>query len=355
MPEINTENNWSVSSLREKISNISQYGGIETSVIDNGPARGTRIAWINTGSGFRYKVVIDRAMDIADAFYGPYSLAWLSHVGVTSPQPFSGRGLDWLRTFGGGLLTTCGLTHTGGPESDEFGERGLHGNISNAPAEIISVIQPDLHSGNLDMSITGRIKDSGVFSPSLELRRTISGTLGKPYIQIHDEIINAGNTTSPHMLLYHFNFGWPIADEGAGLILNGDMHVLDEVRDTKIFNAKNNFRKCPAPLDAHRGSGEAVAYFDVPEAKDGWCESGIFNEKIGIGVSIKFNKKELPWLTNWQHWGPGEYITGIEPCTNPPIGQATARKRKELIFIEPGETKKYTLRLEVKPASQFSQ
>src|SRR5690349_24946096 len=105
------------SSFKGRISNLAQLGGIETSVLDNGPGRGTRIAWINTGTGLRYKVVIDRAMDIADAFYNQHSLAWISHVGLTAPQPFSSHGMDWIKTFGGGLLTTCGLSHVGGPES----------------------------------------------------------------------------------------------------------------------------------------------------------------------------------------------------------------------------------------------
>jgi hypothetical protein len=114
---------------KNKISNHAQLGGIETSVLDNGAGRGTRIAWINTGTSLRYKVVIDRGMDIADAFYNQHSIAWLSHSGVTAAQPFSDKGINWLRTFGGGLLTTCGLSHAGGPESDEYGDRGLHGNI----------------------------------------------------------------------------------------------------------------------------------------------------------------------------------------------------------------------------------
>ena len=80
---------WSV-----KLSNVSQVGGIETAVLDNGLGRGVRIAWINTGSGLRFKVVIDRAMDIADAFYNQYSLAWLNHSGISTPQPFSHKGLD---------------------------------------------------------------------------------------------------------------------------------------------------------------------------------------------------------------------------------------------------------------------
>src|SRR5678816_3419947 len=95
-------------SWHDKISNPAQLGGIETSVLDNGLGRGTRIAWINTGSGLRFKIVIDRAMDIADAFFNAHSIAWLSYGGVTTPQPFANKSLDWLRTFFGGLLTTCG-------------------------------------------------------------------------------------------------------------------------------------------------------------------------------------------------------------------------------------------------------
>ena len=50
-----------------QVLNPAQLGGIETSVLDNGPGRGVRVAWVNTGGGLRYKVVIDRGLDIADA------------------------------------------------------------------------------------------------------------------------------------------------------------------------------------------------------------------------------------------------------------------------------------------------
>ena len=44
-----------------KISNPAQLGGIETAVLDNGAGRGVRVAWVNTGSPLRFKVVLDRA------------------------------------------------------------------------------------------------------------------------------------------------------------------------------------------------------------------------------------------------------------------------------------------------------
>jgi galactose mutarotase-like enzyme len=331
----------------DKISNPAQIGGIETSVIDNGLGRGTRIAWINTGSGLRYKVVIDRGMDIADAFYNQHSLTWLSHAGITAAEPFSDKGIDWIRTFGGGLLVTCGLTHTGGPESDAYGDRGLHDLISNIPAEIESIIQPDPVAGKMEMSITGIIKQTRVFGPSLELRRTISATLGQASIRIHDEVINRGNTPAPHMLLYHFNFGWPLTDEGTDILWKGKWRPRLADKEYKIFREGSNFRKCPAPLDDHLGNGEEVAIIDIDSDSSGNCVCGLHNPKIGLALALKFQKKQLPWLTNWQHWGKGEYVTGLEPCTHPPVGQAAARKDGTLIQLAPGESRTYDVEIEL--------
>lgn len=330
----------------DKISNPAQLGGIETAILDNGLGRGTRIAWINTGTGLRYKVVIDRAMDIADAFYNQHSLAWLSHVGITPPQPFSLKGIDWIKTFGGGLLTTCGLTHVGGPESDEHGERSLHGRISNLPAEIESIVQPDPLAGNMEMSISGRIRQTQVFGPSLELKRTISGTLGKATLRIQDEVINRGNTEVPHMLLYHFNLGWPLVDEGSQLLWQGDWQSR-EGQSAQIFREGHDFRSCPLPLEEHKGGGEEAAFIDIEADSSGLCTCGIHNPQLGLALALRFQKNQLPWLTNWQHWGKGEYVTGLEPGTNPPIGQAKAREMKTLLHLAPGESKNYALEIEI--------
>ncbi len=336
-----------IQNFKDKISNHAQMGGIETSVLDNGLGRGNRIAWINTGTGLRYKVVIDRGMDIAEAFYNQHSLAWLSHGGFIVPQPNSDRGIDWLKTFGGGLLTTCGLSHVGGPEKDEFGERGIHGNISNLPAEIVSIIQPDPVAGKMEMSITGIIKETKVFGPSLELRRTISGTLGEPTLKIHDEVINRGNTPTPLMLMYHFNFGYPMVDEGTKILWEGKWKPRFGDENAKIFKEGNDFKTCPSPLNEHLGTGEEVVFIDPNSDGSGMCMAGLYNAKIGLRVEIIFKKDQLPHLVNWQHWGKGEYVTGIEPATNPPIGQAQARANNELIFLESYETRSFDLEVKV--------
>jgi hypothetical protein len=62
---------------------------------------------------------------------------------------------------------------------------------------------------------------------------------------------------------------------------------------------------------------------------------------------MRFQKEQLPWLTNWQHWGKGEYVLGMEPGTHPPIGQAKAREQNTLIHLQPGESRVYDLEMQV--------
>jgi hypothetical protein len=331
----------------DKVGNHAQLGGIETSVLDNGPGRGTRIAWVNTGSPLRYKVVIDRALDIVDAFHNHHSLAWLSHAGVTAPRPDANKGLEWLWSFGGGLLTTCGLTHAGAPDSDASGERGLHGRISNTPAQLESIVQPNLATGKLEMSITAVVNESCVFGPNLELRRTIASTLGEPVIRIHDVVTNVGNARTPHMMLYHCNFGWPLVDEGTRIVWKGDWKSRGSDQDNAIFNDAHDFHTCPGPLEQHRGTGEACGFIDVKPDSDGVCTIGLHNKKLPLAVVMRYKKRQLPWLANWQHWGPGEYVTGLEPGTNPPVGQVKARQMNQLLHLDPGKSRTYDLEFRV--------
>jgi hypothetical protein len=328
-----------------KVSNHTQLGGIETAVLDNGNGKGVRIAWFNTGSGLRFRVILDRGMDIADAFFNQYSLAWISHLGVTPPDVSANKGVQWFHSFGGGLLTTCGLTHVGGPEEDQFGERGVHDRISHSPAEIISIQQPGLNDENKTMSITGRMIQSSTFGPHLELIRTIESELGSSTFNIYDEITNLGNQAAPHMLLYHCNFGWPLIDKGTELHWDGELTIPNE-QSHEIFD-KDDYNICKNPMDSHSGTGEAVAFIDAVPSKDGYCTCSVKNNSIGLELELKFLKEQLPWLTNWQHWGKNEYVAALEPCTHPPIGQAAARENESLIFLEPGETKKYELEMRV--------
>ena len=118
-------------------------------------------------------------------------------------------------------------------------------------------------------------------------------------------------------------------------------------QDNKLFNEKHDDRKCQPVLDIHNGFGEACGFIEAEPDVDGLCTVGIANMELGLALLMKYKKKQLPALTNWQHWGRGEYVCAIEPGTNNPVGQSVARKEGSLIMLKPGEKRQYDLEFSV--------
>src|SRR5438105_3006822 len=144
------------SELQRLTSTLAQVAGVRMLERAEGKARGLRLADVFTGSGFRFEVLLDRALDIGAAEFCGRPLAWL-HPALGPPAQFEPQGRGWLRTFGGGLITTCGLTHIGQPDSDAGEDFGLHGRISHLPADHVQV--SEAWSGDeFVVSITGQVR-----------------------------------------------------------------------------------------------------------------------------------------------------------------------------------------------------
>lgn len=77
-------------------------------------------------------------MDISLAGFKGTNLVFLTCNGETHPAFFEPENIGWLRTFTGGLLTTCGLTYNGGPVTDGNEQLGLHGRYSTIPAKQVA-------------------------------------------------------------------------------------------------------------------------------------------------------------------------------------------------------------------------
>lgn len=323
-----------------KFVHPAQAGGIERYVIDDGAGRGVRALCVNSGGGLRYRLLVDRGLDIDQAFFREHSLAFLTHRGVSPPAGGIERGIDWLKTFPGGLLTSCGPFNIGAP-SDDGEPLPLHGEHSNTPAEIEQVVQPDPHNGRLEMSVTGVLRYGRLFGPNVTLRREVSTMLGSNTIAITDTFHNAGNQPVPHAWLLHINFGYPLVDGGAELCWDAKVVPLGNPVAQERFKSAAA-KKVPDPLEAHRGSTEAVAYlYPKASSRDGVATVGIVNRRIGVGVAIDYNTRQFTRCVNWQHWGPGEYVTALEPSNGSVEGRAKDRAAGTLDSIEPGERKTY--------------
>lgn len=212
----------------DKFELVHQVGGIRTATYDwpdAGGAPGCRVAMVNTGSGLRFTVALDRGGDIVEAFHGSHSLAYLSPNGYRPPRQPLHRDEDWLAAWPAGLLTACGPRYIGPGREEDGLKLALHGQHSNTPAALLELKNPDPGRGDLDMRLGLVIRDTRMYGPVVEVRRRIACRLGEPVIRLRDEVANLGNSTVAHNWLYHVNLGYPLLDSGSQLVYEVEIRV----------------------------------------------------------------------------------------------------------------------------------
>ncbi|MDD5602777.1 MAG: aldose 1-epimerase family protein [Eubacteriales bacterium] len=327
--------------LMKRVGDISQIAGARPSRLSSGRADGVTAVDIKTGTGLSFTVLPGRCMDISWAEYRGLPFGFVSKTGVTGPEYFEPEGISFLRGFYAGLLTTCGLTYMGAACTDEGRELGLHGRIGNTPAEDVSITN-EWQGDEFIMKVRGRMRESMVFAEHLVLTREITARLGENNIRIDDTIENCGYDEQPFMLLYHYNFGFPLIDAGTRLIIPGDRA---RPRDPEAEKGIREFAEFSDPI---HGYAEQCFYHEYNEAQDGSVKAVLYNSRIGnggFGAVLKFFKKQLPYLIEWKQMGEGDYVVGLEPATWLPEGRSKARKSGALEFIKPGEIRKYQMEI----------
>ena len=126
------------SALAARVGRMEQLASIRRLVADDGQGRGMRVIEVNNGSGLAFTLYPDRGMDLGQAFFKGTPLAWVTGNLEVAPAFYNGAGNEWLRTWGGGLLTGCGLANVGGPCAPGGEPHGLHGRLSHQPAEEVN-------------------------------------------------------------------------------------------------------------------------------------------------------------------------------------------------------------------------
>jgi hypothetical protein len=331
----------------EKFVNPRQVGGIERYVIDDGQGRGVRVCEVNTGGGLRYRVLLDRGLDIDQAFMNQHSLAFLSHQGVSAPTRAFDHGTDWGRGFPGGLLVTCGPFNTGSATVDAGDHLGLHGPHSNTPGELEAVVQPDPHSGRSEMLIRGRVRYGAFYGPNLILCRTIRSVLGQNAIWVEDVFTNEGNKAAPHAWLLHINFGYPLLDEGTELVVDITEQLVREDGQSPLYFENGGGKEFPSPADDQAGDRHVFRYLTPRVGSGGRNRVGVWNAKLSLGVAIDYSPEEFPRLGQWLHWGKREYVAALEPMTGGVEGRDKDRARGWIRMIETGHGVTYRYALEV--------
>lgn len=328
-------------SLSARIGHQAQLGGTRHIILGDGPAKGTAAIDVDTGAGgLSFTVVTDRGMDISRCSYRGVNLVYLTPNGEVHPAFYEPAGIGWLHTFFGGLLTTCGLTYLGHPGRDGDQDLGLHGRYSTIPAQRVQD-RSGWDGDRYRIELVGTVEECMLFGDKLRLTRTIRSEVGSRTLTIDDRVENIGYNPSPFTILYHINVGYPLLDAGAELCLSA---AKTEPHDEQSRAGMPDLRRFSAPVPGF--AEENYLHTMAPEA-DGLACAAVVNPTLagGLGLRIRFDPRQLPYLNEWKMMGQGDYVVAIEPCNVPCRNRAELRRDGLLPMLPPGEVR--VMRVEV--------
>ena len=318
----------------------SQDWAVRLRTLHGGRREGVQLLELNNGS-LSLQIVPTRGMGIWKGNCRGVPLGWNAPIlGPVHPQfvHLSDRnGLGWLTGFDE-WLCRCGLVSNGPPGNDRGTPLTLHGRITNSPAHQLDV------GTAADGSIFARgiVEEGGLFLGRLRLTSTISTKVASQEFLVHDRVENLSAQPAEMQLLYHWNCGEPLLEEGSRVYVPFREMAPHTPHAAKALDHWSVYGP-PTP-----GFPEEVFDF-VPLHDGGWTQVLLTNSSQSLGLVLAWNTDELPYFVVWKNTGAREdgYVTGLEPSTNFPYFKGHERHHGRVIQLAPGGVWQATLRIRI--------
>ena len=322
----------------EHIGDLDQLISIKEGVLTGGFQNGVHFMEVNNGGNLSATILPGRCMDLYQVRYKGKNMNYIAPSGIVASEYYDARGNQWLRNFFVGLLTTCGLQHLGTPMMLDGEERGLHGRISNTPAENVKY-ERSINGENPTLSIEGTMREARIFGENLTLHRSLEFEYENDSIILTDTITNHGFGDRQFVYALHLNYGYPLLEEGTELIFD-TLEITP--REENAAKYVDTWQQVEAPQYPY----PERCYFHKIKADDGgMSQYTIYNPKRNIGVNVQYNGDDLPFFCQWKMLGKGEYVMGLEPMNvfldGPKIGEPGC----EAPVLAAGESKTYKVKL----------
>ncbi len=345
---------WTRREIEARSSQLEQIGGIRRFQLTEGREKGVELIQVRTGAGLSFYVSPSRGMDIGLTEFGGVPLSWLSVNGTVNPAFYDpgATGMKWLRTAAGGLLITCGLTQVGPPCVDNGEIIGLHGHAHHLPGRQV-VAEGHWQEDEYLMQIRGLVEETEMFGDHLQLTREIDCQMGLNRLTIRDVVENLSFHPSPHMILYHFNFGFPLMSEETR-VLFPSQKVTPREEGTPV----EGYDQWQAPQPDYKEHvyyhQDLITELDATTGRE--CATAVIENPVfpmadgstcALSVSLSWATENLPYLIEWKMPGADVHALGIEPANCPVVGRVAAREAGDLVMLAPGESRVYELELDI--------
>ncbi len=316
------------------LGNPSQLVTLRRMTLNEGKARGIQIIEVCTAGGLHLDILPDTGLDLGQCRYKGVNMSWMSKNGYDSPAVIHPFETDFLNTFSGGLLYTCGLRSAGPANRDGEEWHPLHGRYHALAAEQVCA-----ETVGDEIIVRGIVRETALFGHVLENRRTIRIPVFGASVTVEDEIRNLTPRDEEFMQIYHCNFGYPLLSEKAGLILPEGRETVPRTE----FAGTGLGRECefdqPVP-------GEEERVFFQKMKEDFRVE--LVNPDLGVRMKMTWSGDTLPILSQWRSMAAGDYVLGLEPTNCYIMGRHDERENGTLPVLKAFESVRHTVTIEFK-------
>jgi hypothetical protein len=304
-----------------KLPHPDQIATAVESTVVTGAAAGARAVDLRVWDGIDLRLLPDRGLDIGAAWFRGAPLAWISELGEQgSARPEAlVDSTAWGNAWGGGLVTTCGLSNVGAM-SEGY---GLHGTYTARRGEGLQ-----LERSTSEASATATMTD-----PPFTLSRRVATTVGQGLLRIDDRVVNDSEWTAPAPMLYHVNIGAPLWDGDAYLETDGNEVVP---RDDAAVVGLATWDEPPVPT-----TDDNECVFEHVGAT--WAR--LTNPRLGIELTIR---SSMPRLWQWVAPTSGRYALALEPANCSVLGREHDIAIGRMPFLDPGEARTSWLTIEAR-------
>lgn len=204
----------------------------------------------------------------------------------------------------------------------------MHGRIRTTPAERISSEETWTEEG-LRLKVSGTMREAELFGENMVLHRSIETIAGQKSIRVTDVVENQAFREEPLMLLYHINLGYPFLTPDLKLYIP-TRSVTARDADAKGHEADYDHMDLPKENEP-----EYVFIHDMKVTGDQRTWVLAVNRKLGLGLKIEYDTKNLPYFMEWKSTAAGDYVIGLEPSNSSVYGRAYHEKHKNLHKLPP--------------------
>lgn len=293
------------------IGNPAQLFTLRRITVDEGRARGTQMIEVCTAGGLALDILPDTGLDIGQCRYKGAVMSWMSKNGYDSPAVISAHETEFLHTFPGGLLYTCGLRSAGPANRDGAEWHPLHGRYHSLQAQHISTDVDDEF-----ITVRGTLRETALFGHALEVKRTIRIPVQGTSITVEDKVTNLTPQQEEYMQIYHCNFGYPLLSEQARLVLPDERKTIPRTEFAKTGLGRECSFDKPIP-------GEEERVFFQKMRREFWAR--LENPVLGVSMTMTWSGDTLPILAQWRSMAHGDYVLGLEPANCYIMGRSAER------------------------------